>query len=272
MSNKIKSPYKIIASDLDGTLLAPDHQLSDFSKQTLKELHNKGYTFIFATGRHHVDVAHIRAQAGIPAYMITSNGARVHNQNNEMMHSENISPDVVQAIIDVVKKDPQIRINIYQNDQWLINQEDHELKKFHKDSDFQYSLFDVDAAPTSGIAKLFFVYPDHEYLVPFEDEIKAKFGDQVNTAFATPFCLEIMAATVSKGAALEAVASSIGLSLKDCITFGDGMNDVEMLSMAGKGLVMESAHEKVKKALPNHEVIGSNADHAVALYLKEHLF
>ncbi|MCG6450954.1 HAD hydrolase family protein, partial [Vibrio parahaemolyticus] len=51
------SPYRIVASDLDGTLLAPNHQLSPFAKQTLHDLHQKGYTFIFATGRHHVDVA-----------------------------------------------------------------------------------------------------------------------------------------------------------------------------------------------------------------------
>ncbi len=68
----------IVASDLDGTLLAPDHKLSTFTKKTLKDLHDKGFTFIFATGRHHVDVAGIREIAGIPAYMITSNGARVH--------------------------------------------------------------------------------------------------------------------------------------------------------------------------------------------------
>ncbi len=50
------------------------------------------------------------------------------------------------------------------------------------------------------------------------------------------------------------------------------MNDVEMLSMAGKGLVMGTAHEKVFNALPDNEVIGSNADDAVAHYLHQHLF
>ncbi len=62
-----RDSIKIVASDLDGTLLAPDHLLSANSKQTLKALHAKGYTFIFATGRHHVDVAGIRESVGIPA-------------------------------------------------------------------------------------------------------------------------------------------------------------------------------------------------------------
>ncbi len=47
-----------------------------------------------------------------------------------------------------------------------------------------------------------------------------------------------------KGDALQAVAETLHLGLENCITFWDGMNDVEMLSMAGKGLVMGTAHEK----------------------------
>jgi len=62
-----------------------------------------------------------------------------------------------------------------------------------------------------------------------------------------------------------------GYQLKDCIAFGDGMNDFEMLSMAGKGLVMGTAHHKVKTALPDIEVIGNCDDEAVAHYIAEHL-
>ncbi len=80
-----------------------------------------------------------------------------------------------------------------------------------------------------------------------------------------------MAAGVSKGRALEQVAKLKGFDLDDCIAFGDGMNDVEMLSVVKKGLVMADAHPKVKAALPNLEVIGSNTDDAVAHYLEQHL-
>ncbi|MED5504858.1 MAG: HAD-IIB family hydrolase, partial [Pseudomonadota bacterium] len=139
--------------------------------------------------------------------------------------------------------------------------------------EFSYKLYDQDNAPTDGIAKIFFTHPaqDHEHLVTFETKLREQFGDRLNIAFSTPWCLEVMSAGVSKGDALKAVAESIGLTLENTIAFGDGMNDVEMLSMAGKGLVMGTSHEKVMKALPNNEVIGSNADDAVAHYLQDHL-
>ena len=113
----LKDSVKIVASDLDGTLLAPNHQLSDFTKQTLTKLHGQGYTFIFATGRHHVDVAGIRKQTGIPAYMITSNGARVHDQDDNLMYAKNIPAELVQSVVDVFKKDPEIFIHIFMNDE-----------------------------------------------------------------------------------------------------------------------------------------------------------
>ncbi|MFN1535327.1 Cof-type HAD-IIB family hydrolase [Vibrio jasicida] len=266
-----KEITKIVASDLDGTLLAPNHQLSAYSKETLKALHEQGYTFVFATGRHHVDVASIRRTVGIPAYMITSNGARVHDQNDQEMYSQNVPEDLVQPVIDTIKTDPEILIHMYQNDDWLLNKDDEQLRDFHEE--FTYKLYDQDNAPTDGIAKVFFTHParDHEHLVTFETKLREQFGDRLNIAFSTPWCLEVMSAGVSKGDALKAVAESIGLTLENTIAFGDGMNDVEMLSMAGKGLVMGTSHEKVMKALPNNEVIGSNADDAVAHYLQDHL-
>lgn len=267
------SPFRIVASDLDGTLLAPNHQLSPFSKQTLQQLHQQGYTFIFATGRHHIDVAGIREIAGIPAYMITSNGARVHDQDNREMYSKNVPEHRVQAIIDLVKDQPGLYIHLYRNDEWLLSRENELLRQFHEESGFASQQFDADNAPTDGIAKIFFTHEerDHDLLTRFETLINQQFGDELNVAFSTPWCLEVMSAGVSKGHALQAVAESLGLTLDHCIAFGDGMNDAEMLSMAGKGLVMGTAHEKVFRSLPDNEVIGSHADDAVAHYLQQHL-
>ena len=268
------SPFQLVASDLDGTLLAPNHQLSDFSKQTLKDLHNKGYTFIFATGRHHIDVAGIREQVGIPAYMITSNGARVHDQHNQLMYSNNVPGELIKSVIDTIKVDPEMFIHIYRDNDWMLDRDDEMLRDYHQDSGFSYTLFDTNNPPTEGVAKLFFSHPEqnHEYLATFEKKLNDQFGDSLNIAFSTPWCLEVMAADVSKGDALKVVAESMGLKLENCIAFGDGMNDVEMLQMAGKGLVMETSHQRVKDTLPNNEVIGSNADDAVAHYLHDHLF
>lgn len=77
--------YQVVASDLDGTLLSPDHTLSPYAKETLKLLTARGVNFVFATGRHHVDVGQIRDNLEIKSYMITSNGARVHDTDGNLI-------------------------------------------------------------------------------------------------------------------------------------------------------------------------------------------
>lgn len=109
----------------------------------------------------------------------------------------------------------------------------------------------------------------HEKLLPLEQAINARWGDRVNVSFSTLTCLEVMAGGVSKGHALEAVAQAMGYSLKECIAFGDGMNDAEMLTMAGKGCIMGNAHQRLKDLYPELEVIGINADNAVPHYLRD---
>ena len=69
--------YKAVISDLDGTLLNSQHQVSDFTRSTLKTLVDGGVKFIVATGRHIIDVQGIRQRMGFECDLITSNGALV---------------------------------------------------------------------------------------------------------------------------------------------------------------------------------------------------
>lgn len=263
--------YKIAVSDLDGTLLSSDHQILPFTKNVLVKLHEQGKEFIFATGRHHLDVNQKRKEVGIPAFMITCNGACVHNSENELIFEQYLSANAVATILDLVKDNDGISINLYRKDDWLVNKKKERLN-FGK-GNFTYNLFDIEKPPVENIIKVFFIREDknHDKLVLLENKIKAALSGKVNIMFSAPYCLEVMDAGVSKGHALDAIVKMKGYQLKDCVAFGDGMNDVDMLSMAGKGLVMGTAHHKVKSALPNNEVIGCCDDQAVAHYLVKHM-
>lgn len=260
--------YHIVASDLDGTLLSPDHVLSPYTKQTLKALVAKGIHFVFATGRHHMDVEKIRNNLGINAYMITSNGARVHDEQNNLIYQSDIADDIARDLFTLVENHPLIETHVYKNDGWLINRESHEnISDFFKDSAFSYHLFDGKTLSTENVCKIYYICEDPQPLSELENKIKMRWGKRINASFSTINCLEIMNGEVSKGNALDKVAKLMGHSLNDCIAFGDGMNDLEMLSMAGKGCIMENADPRLKSALPKFEVIGNNSDHAVAKYL-----
>jgi len=261
--------YQVVASDLDGTLLAPDHTLKPYTKETLQLLTARGINFVFATGRHHVDVSQIRDNLGISAYMITSNGARVHNPDGELIFAHDVDTDIAADLFGLVHDDPEILTNVYRRDDWYMNRSQLDQQNFFCESDFSYQLYEPSQLPTDGICKVYFTSDNHQRLMALEDTLNARWGDRVNVCFSLPVCLEVMAGGVSKGHALDQVAKTLGYSLLDAISFGDGMNDKEMLTMAGKGCIMSNSHQRLKDLLPELEVIGTNADEAVARRLRK---
>ncbi|HHC4444678.1 TPA: sugar/pyridoxal phosphate phosphatase YigL [Klebsiella pneumoniae] len=261
--------YQVVASDLDGTLLSPDHFLTPYAKETLKLLTARGINFVFATGRHYIDVGQIRDNLGIRSYMITSNGARVHDSDGQQIFAHNLDRDIAADLFEIVRNDPKIVTNVYREDEWYMNRHRPEEMRFFKEAVFNYKLYEPGELDPQGISKVFFTCEDHEHLLPLEQAMNARWGDRVNVSFSTLTCLEVMAGGVSKGHALEAVAKMLGYTLSDCIAFGDGMNDAEMLSMAGKGCIMANAHQRLKDLHPELEVIGSNADDAVPHCLRK---
>ena len=262
--------FHFVASDLDGTLLNTEHSLSPFTKKILQALREMGIHFAFATGRHHIDVTQMRENMEIDAFMITSNGARVHDSNGNLVFSRSFDPNLAKELAVICKDSPYIYTHVYRGDDCLINKPDAYSLSFFVDTKFKYQFFDPTNFDTSDIAKIYFTTSDinhNHYLVELKDKIEKQYGNKVSIAFSTPNCLEVMAENVTKGSALKLVVESLGYQLKDSIAFGDGMNDYEMLKMAGKGCIMQDASPELKALLPELEVIGSNADDAVPHYL-----
>jgi Cof subfamily protein (haloacid dehalogenase superfamily) len=264
--------FHFVASDLDGTLLNTEHSLSPFTKKTLQALRQMGIHFAFATGRHHVDVARMRENMEIDAFMITSNGARVHDSEGNLVFSRSFEPNIASELAQVCKDNPYIYTHVYRGDDWLINKPDSHSLSFFVDTQFNYQFFDPLNFGVNDVAKIYFTTSDDEhnhYLLDLRHKIEEQFGNKVSIAFSTANCLEVMAENVTKGSALKLVVESLGYQLKDSIAFGDGMNDYEMLKMAGKGCIMKNASPDLKMLLPELEVIGSNADDAVPHYLTD---
>ncbi|KEI72486.1 Cof-type HAD-IIB family hydrolase [Endozoicomonas elysicola] len=260
--------YPVVVSDLDGTLLNKQHELSPRTRDVICRLSEKGIKFIFATGRHYQDVEQIRAQLGVDMYLITSNGARVHNPQGEMIIQHDITPELVHPLLALRKPfEDKVHTNVYKGEQWMVEVEHEDLHAFSKESGFTYHLADFDSVDTSAIQKVFFVAESHADLLPLSDQARELYGDQLYMTYSLPECFEIMAPGVCKGTALEEVLKLKGYGLQDAIAFGDGMNDVEMLSMVGNGVVMGNADPALVNSLLGYERIGHCDDHAVAEYL-----
>ncbi|GAB6107106.1 Cof-type HAD-IIB family hydrolase [Fusibacter bizertensis] len=258
-----QSRIKAVISDLDGTLLNSEHTLSEYSKSVVKALSDQGIHFMIATGRHHMDASKIREKLGVEAYLITANGATVANKKGELIFQAAIRPEVVKDILDITVEKGVYK-NLYQGDHWLMEESDKIFDDYYQEGDFQYTLCRFDERIEHPTNKIFFTALDHKKLTSVAALIEKTHGDEVEVTFSMPECLEIMPKGVNKGAAILETIKHFDISADEVIAFGDGLNDLEMLQVVGKGYLMGNANILLKEKLPNHEIIGKNADDAVA--------
>jgi len=260
--------YKAIISDLDGTLLNSRHQVSERTRSTLKTLVEGGIKFIVATGRHILDVRGMRQTLGFDCDLITANGALVSAADDSVLFHHTLLPEVVEELIRITQGRLSLHVNVYMRAGWFVAREMPQLLEFHKDSGFTYRVTDLSRLDMTAIHKFFFA-GKHEILVDLEKELLERFPRQANVVFSRLESLEVMAFDVNKGSAARETLTSNCLGLDDAISFGDGMNDCEMLAMTAKGFLMGNATERLKRALPDNPIIGSCDEDGVAQKLIE---
>jgi Cof subfamily protein (haloacid dehalogenase superfamily) len=260
--------YPVIATDLDGTLLNSNHQLDPFTVQTFRELESRGVRFIIATGRHYRDVVGIRQTLGIDAYLITSNGARIHAPDNERIYSRDIHADAVRRLVQPdLAGSERVIVNLFADDAWLIDRHAPHLLVFHQDSGFNYEVMDLRGHDGEDIAKVLYIGEPTDLKVTAAN-IEREFGDSVYVTYSLPDCLEVMTSDVSKGRALRFVLDRLKVDAADCVAFGDNMNDIDLLETAGHPFMMGNANPDLIARLPKVPRVGNNFEAGVARQLR----
>ncbi|MEH1738950.1 Cof-type HAD-IIB family hydrolase [Fusobacterium varium] len=261
--------YKAIVCDLDGTLLNSQHTISKYTRDVIKNVTNLGVKFFIATGRHHMDALKFKEMLGLDSYLISSNGARIHNENNEIIFKGDIPKELSNEIFDL-NINEEIYKNIYKDDFWFSEKPLDEAHEYHKESGFTYSVRKFSELKNSEVIKFFYINEDEKLIRNLENEINEKFGNRINLTLSLPICLEIMNKGISKGNAIKDILlPKFKITPEEVISFGDGLNDYEMLDIVGEGLLMGNCNPRLKELLPNNKVIGRNDEDGVAEYLKK---
>lgn len=259
--------YKLVVSDLDGTLLNNESVLTEFSKKIIEEISNEGIHFFIATGRHFFDVFRIQDELGLPnTYSISCNGARVHDPKGNLIIGHNHVDKIAKEIL-LLDLDEEISASVYTDEKVTLFSE-KELFQYDGKT-YPYEVVEKDDFVAKNIIKWYYHAENHEKLMKLKKKIDETWGEYVDTIFSLEICLEVMPKGISKGYAIEEIARIEGINISEIIAFGDGFNDLEMLNTVGKGIIMENASEKLKIALPNNEIIGKNTDDSVAKYLQK---
>lgn len=261
-----KNKFNVIITDLDGTLLNNKHLISNYTKTVFQELHHQNFLIIVATGRHHLDALPIIESLGAPAYLVTSNGARIHSPDKELLFSFDIKSNVIQSVLSL-EIDPEITTVLFKENVWQTNKYNEKLNSFQAEMHYLPEIVDFKTLEDLSAIKLFFSHENHQKLVALKDQIAVNHSDDLDYAFSLPICLEFMDKSVDKSTAIAKILERENRSYEQAICFGDGFNDEKMLLQSHKGIIMKNAVESLKNKLSHLEIIESNDDNGVAKYL-----
>jgi hypothetical protein len=258
-----------IVLDLDGTLLTSEKKILARTKDILYKFAEKGTKIIIATGRTYTSLREYKIMLGFDTPVVCFNGAKVvDGRSEEIIFEYPLEEKEVRAIIDLSRKH-KLHLNLYQNEVWYVENEGEEVGIYREISGLDYEYKDFDTFDDYKMTKALFV-GENRKLKELEKDIEEILNSDVNKAYSKLFFLELFNNKVNKGETLKRLFDMNGINIENVIAFGDGMNDVEMLSMVGEGVVMGNAPDQVKEAVGNR-ICGTNDEDGIAFYLEQYL-
>lgn len=240
--------YKLIVTDMDGTLLNEVHEISDENKHALKMASQKGIKVAIATGRIYESTIKYAKELNLETPIICCNGALIKEGNENIIYESKIENCICNDIIELLEKH-NIYYQCFTDDtiftpyinEWLIKyqmQEDLNIKIIES-NDIKNSI------KGSNILKFLIIENDLELLSKIETKLKYIHDIELTKSFFDN--IEIMKKGVNKGSAVESLAKYLGINKSEVITFGDNHNDLSMITYAGMGIAMGNAEEIVKE-------------------------
>ena len=263
--------YKAVVSDLDGTLLNEEHKVSPFTKDTIDLLLEKGIKFYIATGRGYVGAKEIMDEIGLKIPLITSNGARIVDENGREIYVNNIEQKYVDKIfsIDYKSFDKGIILNGFSGNHWYVTEDARDYFYAQKPNRKQYpEQIEQNDFEKLAFTKIFFL-GEHKKLLEIEKEVRKITNNEVNIVFVNEKSLEIFSSDCDKAVAAGFLLQRDGLTLKDAVSFGDGFNDYDLITQTGLGFAMKNSIYRLLEKLTDTEVIGSNAEDGMARKVRE---
>lgn len=258
---------RLVASDLDGTLLRSDGSVSDRTVAALHAVAAAGMDVVFATGRPWRYLADVVDRTGVAGTVICGNGALVWDpQRRQPLEVRGFEPAVLAAVLPRIRRALPGALFAAEQVEGLAHEEGFNPRIVVQGT----RLVVLDEVLDQPVLKLLVRIPIGESI----DALRATVHEAVDGAAEVTFSstysealLELSAAGVDKGTALAHHAGALGLLADEVIAFGDMPNDIPMLRWAGTGVAVAGAHPDVVAA-SNRQTTGNDSD-GVAVVLED---
>ena len=266
--------YKMIVSDVDGTLLDPEHRLPEETRKAIELYRRRGGLFSLATGRIEKSAVRLQQELSIDLPLILYNGAKIVDlSRNRVVFEKCLTREQSLAAVKALGAAPLSAIFYSEGEGYTFSYTDN--IRIHSEMEGITPLLadNADRINLSKVSKILFAGNNDEN----DDELFEGFLKEYRKLCRNlPFIvrsnwkyLELLPEGVNKGSALEVLAQHLGIDMNEIMCFGDNLNDLEMIQKAGLGVAMENGHELLKKEAD--VVAPANTESGVAHVIRKFL-
>jgi Cof subfamily protein (haloacid dehalogenase superfamily) len=239
--------YKLLALDLDGTLIGKDLTISLRIKKAIGKLMARGVIVTIATGRMFQSTLPFAKELNISTPLICYQGAMVGDPiTREILWHLPVPLPLAKQVIEAVREDG-LHINAYLDDELYVDRITEEAKVYS-------SISKVKAHPVGNL--LTFLNRDptklviigkHSEIDQITSKLNDKFGSVLYVAKSYDRFCEVAHPDCGKGRALAQIAAKLGIAQSEVVAIGDNPNDVDMVQWAGMGIAMANGTQEVKE-------------------------
>ena len=236
---------KLVATDIDGTILVPEGNFTGEIKDCIKKLIKKGIKVVLVTGRMNAAAVRIAKDLGLDTPVISYQGGLIV-ENGKKLYERYLTEDQTKRILDWAKQE-KIHINLYNDDILYSETECYEVQRYCNNLHTEFKVQAFDEINKVKINKLLAIdYSNPERISRYEKELQEIFLD-LYIVKSTPYFLEFSNPEASKKCAVEFLQNYWNLKKEEILTIGDQNNDIALLQAGGVKIAMGNATDELKK-------------------------
>lgn len=260
---------KLIAMDLDDTLLDNQQRVSPRACETIRKAVAGGVTVTIATGRMFCSAMQYAEQLALDVPLITYNGSLIKSsRSKEVFLHHTIPKELAREILAVFGKNHWY-IQSYIDDVLYVENLDEDARMYERLAGVKAvpvgeKLFQPEGNPTKLLA-----IREPAEIKRMHEIVKQEFGDAIYVTNSKANYLEIMNPAVNKGRALAYLAERLNIKQAEVMAVGDSNNDLDMIRYAGFGVAMGNASDKVKACA--QAVTCANEEDGVAAAIEKYV-
>lgn len=243
--------YKLVALDMDGTLLREDKTISDRTKKAIKDAREMGTTVVLATGRPIEGVRKVLKELDMLTdkdYVLSYNGALVQKTSDKKVISKVALSGKDALELYKLSKELGVNLHAFSEKLGLVTPKMSKYTEVEAEiNDIEVNIIDMNIIKEDDVIIKIMMIDEPEVLGPAFDKLPKEIFEKYTVVRSTPYFLEFLNKEANKGVGVELLAKHLGIKQEEIIAMGDAGNDKHMIEYAGLGVAMGNAFEEVKE-------------------------